>query len=417
MSMPTGKESLMKGELEVEQREAPRRLTWRVMALRLAQLLCLTGALFACVSYGRLNRGKGAIDVDQLMRESPMIDTHDDFPSLIRMMYNNDIYQKNFTVNEGLPFHVDFPRLRKGHVGGQFWSVYVDCPEVSDKYDDEVYSKNIHDTFQQIDLVQRLIQEYPETLVGAMTAKDVKRNFAQSPDKISSLMGVEGLHQIGNSASILRAYYRLGVRYATLTHFCHNKYADSEHPGKPLHGGLSEAGKDLVLEMNRIGMMVDISHTSADTQRDALKASRAPVIFSHSNAFALCKHTRNAPDDVLHMLKENDGVIMVTFLPGYLKVDGKATLSDVADQIQYIGNLIGYRHVGIGSDYDGMAGTPKGLEDVSRYPALMQELVNRGVGAEDIKDLMGRNVLRVMEVVEGVAADLSKSVKPLQDRV
>ncbi|KAF3479632.1 membrane dipeptidase GliJ [Arthroderma uncinatum] len=410
MDIPEEKESLIKGESELEQREAPRRLTWRVMALRLAQLLCLTGALFACVSYGRLTRDKRAIDVDKLMQESPLI-------GLIRTLYHNDIYQKNFTVNEGLPLHVDFPRLRKGRVGGQFWSVYVDCPDVSDKYDDEVYSKSVHDTFQQIDLVHRLIQEYPETLVGARRAKDVRQNFVQSPGKISSLMGVEGLHQIGNSASILRAYYQLGVRYATLTHFCHNKYADSEHPKKPLHGGLSEAGKALVLEMNRIGMMVDVSHTSADTQRDALKASRAPVIFSHSNAFALCKHTRNAPDDVLHMLKANGGVIMVTFLPGYLNLTGKASLSDVADHIQYIGNLIGYRHVGIGSDYDGMGSAPKGLEDVSRYPALIQELANRGVSAEDLKDLMGRNVLRVMEAVEGAAAELSKTVKPLQDHV
>ncbi|EEQ29186.1 putative membrane dipeptidase [Microsporum canis] len=408
----------IQGELDIEQhRELPGRAGWRVMALRLAQLLCLTGALYACVSYGRLGRENRAIDVDRLMQESPLIDTHDDFPEFIRSMYGNDIYQKNFTVKDGLPLHVDFPRLRKGRVGAQFWSVYVDCPKVSDKYDDSVYSKNVHDTFQQIDLVQRLIQEYPDTLIGALTAEDVRRNFVQSPGKISSLMGIEGLHQIGNSASILRAYYNLGVRYATLTHFCHNKYADSEHPAKPLHGGLSDAGKELVLEMNRIGMMVDISHTSADTQRDALKASRAPVIFSHSNAFALCKHTRNAPDDVLHMLKDNRGVIMVTFLPAYVNISGKASLSDVADHIQYIGDLIGYQHVGIGSDFDGMGSVPEGLEDVSHYPDLIQELVNRGVSVEDIKDVMGRNILRVLEEGERVAAKLSKCVKPLQDHI
>ncbi|GBF64770.1 dipeptidase [Trichophyton mentagrophytes] len=415
--MSEKKASLLHGELEVEHGQAPRRPGWRTVALRLAQLLCLTGALYACILYGRAKQGNGNIDVDKLMRESPLIDTHDDFPEFIRRMYGNDIHQKNFTVEDRLPLHVDFPRLRKGRVGGQFWSVYVDCPEESDKYDDSVYSKSVHDTFQQIDLVQRLIQRYPDTLVGALTAADVKMNFARQLGKISSLMGIEGLHQIGNSASILRAYYNLGVRYATLTHFCHNKYADSEHPAKPLHGGLSDAGRDLVREMNRIGMMVDISHTSADTQRDALKASRAPVIFSHSNAFTVCKHTRNAPDDVLNMLKANGGVIMVTFLPGYVNLSGNATLSDVADHIQYIGNLIGYKHVGIGSDFDGMGSVPTGLEDVSHYPDLIQELANRGIGAEDLKNVMGRNILRVLSEVETVAAKMSKCTRPLQDYI
>nr|AJD23161.1 membrane dipeptidase [Onygena corvina] len=411
------KASFMKDELEIEQRQRLRQPAWRTLTLRLVQSLCLAGALFACISYGRLNHSEGAIDVDRLMRTSPLIDTHDDFPFYIRDAFKNDIYQKNFTFRGELPEHVDLPRLRKGHVRGQFWSVYVDCPKVSDKYDDEVYSKNVHDTFQQIDLVQRLISEYPDSLIGALTAKDVKHNFAHFPNKISSLMGIEGLHQIGNSASILRTYYQLGVRYATLTHFCHNIYADSEHPDKPLHGGLSEAGKALVVEMNRMGMMVDISHTSTDTQRDTLKISRAPVIYSHSNAFALCKHTRNVPDDVLHMLKENGGVIMVTFAPAYVTLTGKASLSEVADHIQYIGDLIGYRHVGIGSDYDGIVTTPRGLEDVSRYPDLIQELADRGVAAEDLKDLMGRNVLRVMEKVEHVAGKLSKGLKPLQDKI
>lgn len=291
-------------------------------------------------------------------------------------------------------------------------------PKDTENYDDDVYSESIHDTLQQIDLVDRLIQQYPTHLRRASTAQEVKENFADSPHRISSLMGIEGLHQIGNSASILRLYHRLGVRYATLTHACHNRYADSERPDKPLHGGLSEAGRDIVREMNRMGMMVDVSHTSAQTQRDALDASLAPVLFSHSNAYALCNHTRNAPDDVLHSLKANDGVIMVTFLPAYLNNDAdQASLADVADHIQYIGELIGYRHVGIGSDYDGMDGNPKGLEDVSKYPALIEELLNRGVGAQDIKNLMGLNILRVLESVEKVAADISTKMKPLQDPV
>ncbi|EGD99573.1 membrane dipeptidase [Trichophyton tonsurans CBS 112818] len=408
--MSEKKASLLHGELEVEHGQAPRRPGWRTVALRLAQLLCLTGALYACILYGRAKQGNGNIDVDKLMRESPLIDTHDDFPEFIRRMYGNDIHQKNFTVEDRLPLHVDFPRLRKGRVGAR-------KNQTNTMIQSTQSSKSVHDTFQQIDLVQRLIQRYPDTLVGALTAADVKTNFARQPGKISSLMGIEGLHQIGNSASILRAYYNLGVRYATLTHFCHNKYADSEHPAKPLHGGLSDAGRDLVREMNRIGMMVDISHTSADTQRDALKTSRAPVIFSHSNAFTVCKHTRNAPDDVLNMLKANGGVIMVTFLPGYVNLSGNATLSDFADHIQYIGNLIGYKHVGIGSDFDGMGSVPTGLEDVSHYPDLIQELANRGIGAEDLKDVMGRNILRVLSEVETVAAKMSKCTRPLQDYI
>lgn len=209
----------------------------------------------------------------------------------------------------------------------------------------------------------------------------------------------------------------MGVRYATLTHQCHNKYADSEKP-EPIHNGLSSAGVDMVHEMNRMGMIVDLSHTSANTQRDALQATYAPVIYSHSNAYSLCNNTRNVPDDVLHLVKKNDGVVMVTFLPAYVTNDPKdATLDDVADHIQYIGELIGYRHVGIGSDYDGMLDAPEGLEDVSKYPDLITELLNRGIGTEDVKNLMGLNAIRVLDKVERVAAHVSQTLKPLQDKI
>jgi membrane dipeptidase len=230
-------------------------------------------------------------------------------------------------------------------------------------------------------------------------------------------MGIEGLHQIGNSASILRMYYSLGVRYATLTHTCHNAYADSEEPLQPLHGGLSEAGKDIVSEMNRLGMIIDLSHTSFATQRAALSVTVAPVMFSHSNAFEVCNHTRNVPDDVFRLLKANDGVIMVTFYAAFISADPESmSVEGVADHIEYIGNLIGYRHVGIGSDFDGMEKGPKGLEDVSKYPDLVMELQRRGIEDRDIQGIMGLNVMRVLERVEAVSAAMH-DVQPLEDNV
>ena len=280
-----------------------------------------------------------------------------------------------------------------------------------------MYREIIHDTFQQIDLVSRLITNFPESLVRATSSASVTSNFASGDARISSLMGIEGLHQIGNSASILRMYYNLGVRYATLTHTCDNIYADSEASETPLHGGLSERGKEIIREMNRLGMMVDISHTSHETQKAALAASRAPVIFSHSSAWKVCHHSRNVKDEVLFELKKNDGVVMITFYPEFTNIEpAKASLSDVADHIIYVGELIGYRHVGLGSDFDGMAKGPKGLEDVSKYPDLIEELFERGIRVEDIKKILGYNILRVLRAVEEVAVDL-KHEKPLEDDV
>ncbi|KAI1653944.1 membrane dipeptidase-domain-containing protein [Daldinia decipiens] len=347
---------------------------------------------------------------------APLIDGHNDFPIWIRAFYNNHIYQQNFSQSGKLYGQVDFPRLRTGNLRGEFWSVYVECPSEPGNYSDSVYREITHDTLQQIDLVHRLVKEYPEFLAHASSSNDIRRIF-RSGFQIASLLGVEGLHQLGNSASILRMYYSLGVRYATLTHTCHNAYADSEEPLAPLHGGLSEAGKNMVKEMNRLGMIVDLSHTSFQTQRDALDISAAPIIFSHSNAYARCTHTRNVPDDILWSLKKNDGIIMVTFYPSFLENDpAKATLNSVADHIQYIGSMIGYRHVGIGSDFDGMASSPRGLEDVSKYPNLIKELQLRGLGRDDILGVMGLNIIRVLERVEVVAASMIM-VHPLEDDV
>lgn len=273
----------------------------------------------------------------------------------------------------------------------------------------------VHDTFQQIDLVHRMVNEFPQHLQLASSADDAWEIFKHS-DKISSLLGVEGLHQIGNGASVLRLYHQLGVRYITLTHACHNKYADSASPDTPLHHGLSSAGEEVVREMNRVGLMVDLAHTSSETMVDALRVSSAPVIFSHSSSYSVCPHERNVPDDVLLQLKANGGVIMVTFLPDYVNCDNPAdaSLSDVADHIEYIGELIGYQHLGLGSDFDGMPNGPKQLEDVSKYPALVEELLNRGLSAEDLKGLVGGNVLRVLQEVE-LEAERQRDVKPLED--
>ena len=289
-------------------------------------------------------------------------------------------------------------------------------PKNAEDYSTEAYYEIVHDTFQQIDLVHRMIKEFPSYLQQAFSAADVRKIFG-STNQIASLMGIEGLHQIGNSASILRMYHTLGVRYASLTHTCHNNYADSEEPATPIHNGLSKAGIDMVREMNRLGMLVDLSHTSFETQRAALKVSTSPVIFSHSNAYALCNHTRNVPDDILFSLKENDGVIMITFYPAFLTTNtGEASLNDVVDHIIYVGELIGYRHVGIGSDFDGMDRGPRGLDDVSKYPDLIAELQRKGLKRNDLLGIMGQNVIRVLERAESVAAAMAVE-KPLEDDV
>ncbi|KAI0419770.1 renal dipeptidase [Xylaria grammica] len=399
-----------------KQRPAPR------STRRASSLVAVIGIICFSVAF-TLHRG-AAVWIKQTSKSNdifqlvPLIDGHIDFPIWIRAFYQNHIYQDNFTSDGPLSGQVDFPRLMEGKLGAAFWSAYVECSDDTNNNSDEVYREIIHDTLQQVDLVHRLIKEYPESLQHAYTAADVERIFEKyKTSRISSMIGIEGLHQIGNSASILRMYYALGVRYATLTHTCHNKYADSEEPAEPLHGGLSEAGKSIVAEMNRLGMIVDLSHTSFNTQRDVLKISAAPVIFSHSNAYGLYNHTRNVPDDVLEALRENQGVIMATFYPQFLGNDtSKASLFQVADHIEYIGGMIGYRYVGIGSDFDGMANGPSGLEDVSKYPQLVMELQRRGLRDADIRGVMGLNILRVFKNVEGLARSM-RHVRPLEDDV
>ncbi|KAL4784192.1 membrane dipeptidase-domain-containing protein [Aspergillus varians] len=386
------------------------RSTWKRRALGLVAVAC-----FGLIRYAPSCHTHRS-PVEQVLQLQPLTDGHNDFPEFLRAFYHNHIYQSNFSDQIELPYHVDFPRLAKGRVRGQFWSVYVACNDSSPEPD---YGP-VHDTLQQIDLVHRLATLYPNHLELVPDTAAFRHTFETSPSRIASFLGVEGLHQIGASASTLRLYHTLGVRYTTLTHFCHNEYADSASPPHPRHNGLSTLGRQMVLEMNRLGMAVDLAHVSAKTMHDALDTSKAPVIFSHSSVYALCPNPRNVPDDVLHRLAENGGVIMITFLPEYTRCDdpGAATLADVADHIQYVGELIGYKHLGLGSDFDGMEHTISGLEDVSKYPDLIAELLDRGISVGDVAGVIGGNILRVMGEIEEVAQDMQdEGITPLEDDV
>ncbi|RPA94810.1 hypothetical protein L873DRAFT_1700266 [Choiromyces venosus 120613-1] len=355
--------------------------------------------------------------VEHILRFSPLIDGHNDLPYAIRLLFENKIYNSNFTFDTSLPGQVDLPRLKKGRVGGTFWSVYVQCPDTN-KTDDKVYHQSVQTTLQQIDLVTRLADVYPSSL--ALASTPLAARHVHYHGKIASIMGAEGLHQIGNSASNLRLYHALGVRYVTLTHNCNNKYADSALPvNNTLWGGLSADGKDMIKEMNRLGMIVDLAHTSHDTQMDTFNVTSAPIIYSHSSAYAVCAHPRNVKDEALQKVKENNGVVMVNFYPEFVKCgDGEARLEDVADHIEYIGKKIGWEHVGIGSDFDGIGRVPVGLEDVSMYPKLFEELLRRGVTDRQAGWIAGENVLRVWRDVEKVSWKMKmEGVKPLEDQV
>lgn len=301
-------------------------------------------------------------------------------------------------------------------------------------------------TLGQLDLFHRLGQAYPKYFTPPKDASSAIKAF-ESGDFIAPA-AIEGLHQIGNSISTLRLYHQLGVRYATLTWNCHNKYADAAietgegfkaHIAKPFWKGLSPAGRDLVKEMNRLGMLVDLAHVSQDTMRDVLvgkddetswKGSLAPPIFSHSSAYAICPHPRNVPDDVLRLVKKRNSVVMVNFNPDFIScVPGKTaddfpeyvpannTLSQVVRHIRHIGELIGYDHVGIGTDYDGIEQTPEGLEDVSKFPDLIAELLRQGISDKDAAKIAGGNLLRVWKEADKVAKELQRTMLPLEDEV
>ncbi|KAF8332091.1 membrane dipeptidase-domain-containing protein [Cantharellus anzutake] len=341
-----------------------------------------------------------------------------DLPELARVYRRNNV--SDIDLAKLMPGHVDIPRLRKGRVGGFFWSVYTACP--SDPGDEFTYpTAAVRDTLEQIDVAKGLIEKHPDVFQFATSSSDIRKAFSQG--KMASLIGVEGGHQLENSLAALRQYYALGVRYVTLTHTCHNAFADSGgffEPIPPRHNGLSSFGKVLIQEMNRLGILVDISHTSDQTAVQALKLSRSPVIWSHSSARSVWNVSRNVPDEILELIGEGpgkrDAVIQVNFFPGFVAADGKATVAAVADHIEHIARKAGRQHVGIGSDFDGISSVPKGLEDVSKYPNLFAELYKRGWTEKDLAGLASENVIRIIEGAERTAKYLqSLGMKPRYD--
>jgi membrane dipeptidase len=383
----------------------------------------------------------------KVLSENPLIDGHNDLLILLRMIYGNHIYGDNFTKpmeEGGLLGHFDFPRAKAGQLGGTFWSAFVPCPADGFDFSDENYDPYVKATLEQIDVFKRMSAKYPKYFTLSGTAKEAEHNWSKG--KLISPIIIEGLHQIGNSLATLRLFHELGVRYATLCWNCHNKYADAALvsidgktvASKPYHGGVSKAGQDLILEMNRLGMIVDLSHVSVDTMRDVLggspekgwKGSLAPPIFSHSSAKAVCPHPRNVPDDILQLVKERNALVMINFAPEFVSckdvnapsglpefVNETNTLDHVVKHIMYIGELIGYDYVGLGSDYDGIPTTPRGLEDVSKYPDLINALLEKGVSEKDAGKVAGRNLLRVWHKVDKVAARLQKEIDPVEDEL
>lgn len=374
----------------------------------------------------------------ELLREFPVVDGHNDLPWALREQVRYDLDARDIATDQSAHLHTDLARLRSGGVGAQYWSVYVrsDLPGA------------VTATLEQIDCVRRLIDRHPGELRAALTAADMEA--ARAEGRIASLMGAEGGHSIDNSLATLRALYALGVRYMTLTHNDNVAWADSA-TDEPRVGGLSAFGREVVREMNREGMLVDLSHVAATTMRAALDTSTAPVIFSHSSSRAVCDHPRNIPDDVLERLPANGGMAMVTFVPKFvlqaavdwtaeadanmrahgfhhldagpeaMKVHAAfeervprpvATVSTVADHLDHMREVAGVDHLGIGGDYDGTPFTPDGLGDVSGYPNLIAELLERGWSQADLAKLTWKNAVRVLDAAEDVARGLQATRGP-----
>jgi membrane dipeptidase len=397
-------------------------------------LAVLIGALPALAAAQAPSRAELA-RVDRVLRRTPLIDGHNDLPWAIREDHGNDL--DNIDLNADTrrltpPLHTDIQRLRQGRLGAQFWSVYVPA---SLKGADA--TRAVH---EQIDLARRMVVRYPRAFELADSADDIIR--IHRAGRIASMFGMEGGEAIDNNLALLREFRASGVLYMTLTHSTTNDWVDSATDA-PRHGGLSPFGEEVVREMNRIGMLVDLSHVSAEAMRDALRVSEAPVIFSHSSAFALTPHPRNVPDDVLALVRENGGVVMVNFFPAFTSTavwewgaarageearlkalnpgDAEAVarglalwveanprpqigVDAIADHIEHIARVAGRDHVGIGSDYDGVPFLPEGLDGVEDYPALFVELMRRGWSDADLAKLAGGNLLRALRQAERVAS-------------
>jgi membrane dipeptidase len=371
----------------------------------------------------------------------PMFDGHNDYPWEVRQKAGKDPARLDIR-SVRTDTMTDIPRLRQGGVGAQFWSVYVPAALAG--------QQAVTATLEQIDIVHRMIARYPDDLELALTADDVQRIFGEG--RIASLIGMEGGHSIDSSLGALRMFARLGARYMTLTHSKNVPWADSA-TDRPEHGGLTAFGEEVVREMNRLGMLVDMSHVSEDTMEDVLRVTRAPVIFSHSSTRALCDHPRNVPDAILRLLPKNGGVVMVSFVPGFTTPEAsawdtaqeaeqarldtlspkdeaavkagigawltahprpKVTVAQVADHVDHVRRLAGIDHVAYGSDFDGITSAPAGLEDVSTFPALTAELLRRGYTELEVKKVLGLNLLRVMRAAEATAARMA-AMPPAND--
>lgn len=339
----------------------------------------------------------------RVLSATPLIDGHNDLPWAIRGSAGapHDVEAVGHDLRTTTPFHTDIARLRAGMVGGQFWSVYTPF-EATQEGAAKVQ-------LEQIDIALQVIAKYPEAFELALTASDVETAFGRG--RIASMLGMEGGHAIENSLGALRAFFSMGVRYMTLTHNGTLDWADAAND-EARHGGLTDFGREVVREMNRLGMLVDLSHTSPETMNDALDVAEAPVIWSHAAARGVVDHPRNVPDQVLRRLPENGGVVMVTFVPSFVTANEPATIADVADHVDHVANLAGIDHVGIGSDFDGIDSTPVGLENVSTFPALFAELSRRGWSEEELAKLAGENVLRAMREAEAVARRLQRERAP-----
>ncbi len=418
-------------------------------------LACLSTIFAAATATAKDASDRIAARVDAVLAKTPVIDGHNDLPWELRERFGSDLAKIDLgsdTTKIAPPadapaLMTDIPRLRAGHVGAQFWSVWIPVTTTG--------PAAVQTTVEQIDLVKAMAARWPHDFAMAYSVADIRR--AEHEGRVASLIGVEGGHQINDSLAVLREYYDLGARYMTLTHSSNTAWADSATDA-PVHHGLTPFGKAVVREMNRIGMLVDLSHVSEATMRSALEVARAPVIFSHSSARALVDHPRDVPDEVLRLVAKNGGVVMVNFAPGYVseprrrwdadfaaeksRLDSppfgglyigdperaKAELAkwksahpapavgvaDVADHVQHIREVAGVDHVGIGSDFDGIPEAPAGLDGVDKYPALFAELARRGWSDADLAKLAGANVLRAMQDAEAVATHLRATELPAQ---
>ena len=403
------------------------------LSAALLTLVVLSPSLQAQANDPHLERAR------RVLRSTPLIDGHNDLPWAIRRAATSPMDVEAYDLRKKTAGHTDLARLRAGMLGAQFWSVYIPGDIADSGY--------ARVQLEQIDIGRRVIAKYPE-MQWALTAPEIRRAFRAR--KIGSLLGIEGGHAIENSLGPLRVYYDLGVRYMTLTHNVTLDWADAA-TGEQRHGGLTPFGEEVVREMNRLGMLVDLSHVSPGTMSDALNVTQAPVIFSHSSARAIADVPRNVPDSILRRLPANGGVVMVTFVPGFISPEvvahgrrrgqaeaevrtrlggdsaaiaremtgwatanpaPRATLAQVADHIDHIRRVAGADHVGIGGDFDGIDEVVQGLEDVSTYPALFAELSRRGWSEADLRKLAGENVLRVMERADAVSKRLRKERPP-----